>query len=191
VPRSREGVRAYFEAMRPKLAGSEAAQSMMAHLLDAEVMLPPLPRAVRPVSWAIARTLRAATIATMPRWMRRMGGLRQSRAVDALVTPVMRLSFRAVGAHPRLMLAILRFLSPGTVPIAAPVLLGVPAREPVTVTPTQARERAGLLPPAESYARFRARVDALSAARRSAGGQRPADLVGPDLPESVALLGRV
>ena len=40
VPRSREGIREYFEQMRPKLAGSEAAQSMMDHLLNAEVMLP-------------------------------------------------------------------------------------------------------------------------------------------------------
>jgi uncharacterized protein (DUF2236 family) len=191
VPRSREGVRAYFEAMRPKLAGSEAAQSMMAHLLDAAVMLPPLPRVLRPATWAISRSLRAATIATMPHWMRRMGGLHQNRLVDALVTPVMRLSFRAVARYPPAMLATLRLLSPGTVPIAAPVLLGIPAREPVTVTPAQARERAGLLPPAESYARFRERVDALRGARHSPEGERPADLVGPELPDSVAILGRV
>ena len=50
VPRSREGIRAYFEEMRPKLAGSEAAQSMMDHLLNAEVMLPPMPRVAAPAA---------------------------------------------------------------------------------------------------------------------------------------------
>ena len=36
VPRTREGVQEYFEYMRPRLAGSEAAQRMMDHLLRAE-----------------------------------------------------------------------------------------------------------------------------------------------------------
>lgn len=49
---------------------------MMAHLLNAEVMLPPVPAMLRPGAWVVARVLRAATIATMPRWMRRMAGLR-------------------------------------------------------------------------------------------------------------------
>ena len=62
--------------MRPRLAGSEAAQSMMDHLLNAEVMFPPLPRVLRPAQ-VVNRVLRAATIATMPRWMRQLAGLRQ------------------------------------------------------------------------------------------------------------------
>ena len=44
VPFTRDGVRAYFEQMRPTLAGSEIAQKAMAHLLDAGVMLPEYPR---------------------------------------------------------------------------------------------------------------------------------------------------
>ena len=39
--------------MRPKLAGSEAAQSMMEHLLNAEVMLPPMPRSSAPGAWVV------------------------------------------------------------------------------------------------------------------------------------------
>ena len=35
VPRTREGIRAYFEAMRPKLAGSEAAQRVQRSLKEA------------------------------------------------------------------------------------------------------------------------------------------------------------
>jgi uncharacterized protein (DUF2236 family) len=66
VPRSREGIQAYFAEMRPKLVGSAAAQSAMDHLLHAEIMLPPLPLVLRPAGWIIARFLRVATIATMP-----------------------------------------------------------------------------------------------------------------------------
>jgi len=62
----------------------------MDHLLHAEIMLPPVPRPLRPVSTLVARVLRVATIATMPQWMREMAGLRQPRVLDALVAPVMR-----------------------------------------------------------------------------------------------------
>ncbi len=179
VPRSREGIRAYFEYMRPRLAGSEAAQKMMDHLLDAKVMLPPVPLVLRPLNWTINQALRAATIATMPQWMRKLGGLRQPRAVDAAIRPVMRLAFRVGRTSPRLQLAVLRLLSPSTVPVAAPVLLDVPPRRPETVTPAQARERHGVLAPVQEYARFRALVDARS------------EQVGPEREDSVALLGPV
>jgi uncharacterized protein (DUF2236 family) len=155
VPRSREGIRDYFEYMRPRLAGSEAAQAMMDHLLNAEVMLPPLPRALRPATWVVNQALRRATIATMPPWMRKLAGLSQSRAVDATITPVMRISFRILNASPRLQLLLLPLLSPSTVPVAAPALLGIAPQRPETLTPAQARDRYGVLPPTEEYARFR------------------------------------
>ena len=40
VPRTREGVHAYFDSMRPQLIGSDIAREAMNHLLRAEVMLP-------------------------------------------------------------------------------------------------------------------------------------------------------
>jgi hypothetical protein len=120
----------------------------------------------------------------MPHWMRKMAGIRQSRVTDTLVTPVMKIALRVGSANPRIMLATLKLLSPGTVPIAAPVLLGIPPTNPVTMTPAQARERYGLLPPSEEYARFRAHVDSLTAAKR-------AQSVGPQIDESVAILGAV
>ncbi|HEV3053726.1 MAG TPA: oxygenase MpaB family protein [Solirubrobacteraceae bacterium] len=184
VPRSREGIRAYFESMRPKLAGSEAAQRAMDHLLNAKVMMPPVPWPARPLNWVVNEVHRRATIATMPRWMRKMAGIHQSRATDVLVTPVMRIALKLGASNPRLMLATLELLSPGTVPIAAPVLLGIPPRNPVTLTPAQARERYGVLPPREEYARFRAHVDSLTAAKRAV-------VVGPQIDESVEILGAV
>jgi hypothetical protein len=143
------------------------------------VMLPPAPRALRPLTWAINKALRAATIATMPQWMRKMGGLRQSRVIDALITPVMRISFRVAALSPELGVVGLRVLSPSTVSAAGPALLGIPPRRPETVTPTQARERHGVLPPTEEYARFRQLVVARKA---------PA---GPEIEESIAVLGPV
>jgi uncharacterized protein (DUF2236 family) len=194
VPRSREGIREYFAYMRPRLAGSEAAQSMMDHLLDAEVMMPPVPSALRPATWVINQLLRRATIATMPQWMRTMGGLRQGRVTDALITPLMRLNFRVVNANPRLLLMILRVISPGTAPVAAPVLLGIAPEQAETLTPAEARARYGVLPPAESYAHFRERIEALTAAKHEAGAPapaRPAELVGPEIDDSLAILGPV
>jgi uncharacterized protein (DUF2236 family) len=184
VPRTREGVQEYFAYMRPRLAGSEAAQSMMDHLLNAKVMMPPVPLPLRPLNWVVNEVHRRATIATMPHWMRKMAGLRQSRVTDTLVTPVMKLAFGVGAANPRLMLAVLNLLSPGTVPVAAPVLLGIPPEQPETLTPAQARERYGILPPTEEYARFRAQIDSLAAGKR-------AREVGPQIEESVAILGAV
>lgn len=174
VPRTREGIRAYFEEMRPKLAGSEAAQSMMDHLLNSRVMLPPVPLVLRPAALIVNQVMRWATIATMPRWMRKMGGLRQSRLIDAAIVPVMRLNFRVARLSARLQLAALALLSPSTVPVAAPVLLGVPPRTPETLTPAEARERYGVLPPTEEYARFREMIAAKMAVKTNgeAGGER-------------------
>jgi uncharacterized protein (DUF2236 family) len=158
VPRSREGVRRYFEEMRPSLAGSELARKTMAHLLTATVLLPqPAPLAFRPAAWAVSRTLRTATIATMPRWMREMAGLRQSRLEDALIVPVMKAAFGVAALNAHLALQLLHRLSPSTVPVAAPVLFGLAPVNPETTTPTLARERLGLRTPAEAHLEFRAR----------------------------------
>jgi uncharacterized protein (DUF2236 family) len=178
VPRTRAGIQEYFEYMRPRLAGSEVAQEMMDHLLNAEVMLPPLPRWMRPGTWVTAKALRIATIATMPRWMRKLGGLRQSRLLDALIVPVMRISFRVLDASPRLQLRVLPLLSPSTVEVVAPVLLGIPPERAETLTPAEARERYGVLPPAAEYARFRDHVAAKKDARAATADQFE-EILGP------------
>ncbi len=84
-----------------------------------------------------------------------------------------------VDLRPELGLVGLRVLSPSTVSAAGPALLGIPPRRPETVTPAQARERHGVLPPTEAYARFRQLVVARKAP------------VGPEIEESIAVLGPV
>lgn len=158
VPRTRDGIREYFAAMRPKLAGSEAAQATMDHLLTADIMMPPSPAIFRPARWTINKVLRAATIATMPQWMRKMGGLRQPVWVDVLVTPLMKISFRLAhlsGARGELV--GLKLLSPGTVPVVAPILLGIAPTNPEVVSPTEARSRYGYDRPSEAHLELRAR----------------------------------
>jgi uncharacterized protein (DUF2236 family) len=157
VPRSRDGIRAYFERMRPHLVGSDVARSTMDHLLHAEVMLPPHPVVLRPFSYVVSRVLRAGTLATMPRWMREMAGLRQSRVVDAAVAPVLKTAFWLVARNARLQLLLLRVLSPSTVAVVAPALLGVPPRTAEVIAPAEARRRYGYAPPASAHLEWRAR----------------------------------
>jgi uncharacterized protein (DUF2236 family) len=157
VPRSRDGVRRYFDRVRPQLAGSEIAVAAMTHLLDAKVMLPPMPRATRPVARLAAEVLRAGTIATMPRWMRQMSGIDQPRLVDVLVRPVLWTAFHLLKLSPRVQVALLGVLSPSTVPIAAPILLGIPPVHPEVLTPAEARDRYGFDRPAEAHCDLRAR----------------------------------
>ncbi|MER5890124.1 oxygenase MpaB family protein [Streptomyces sp. NPDC001941] len=157
VPRTREGVRAYFARMRPHLSASPIARQAMRHLLRTELVLPPMPFWMRPGALVAARAIRAATLATMPRWMREMAGLRQSRLVDALIVPVMKAGFALAHLSPQVELALLERLSPSTASVIAPVRLGVPPRTKEVLTPAQARARYGYAKPAEAHLEFRAR----------------------------------
>ncbi|MCW2928931.1 MAG: hypothetical protein JWM86_2899, partial [Thermoleophilia bacterium] len=97
------------------------------------------------------------TVSTYPRHIRQLFGLRQSRVTDALVRWPLRWANGHLYRHPRHAVALLRFLSPSTVPIVAPVLLGIPAERDETVTPREAQRRAGVDVPAEAHPEFRAR----------------------------------
>ena len=160
VPRTRDGIREYFERMRPQLNGSDVARDTMDHLLHADVMLPPMPWYFRPGAWVVSRVLRAGTLATMPRWMREMSGLRQPAVVDAAVRPVLRIAFWTAHLSRRLELLALRVLSPATVPVVAPILLGVAPQRAEVVPPAEARARYGYARPAEAHLEWRAKQHA-------------------------------
>jgi uncharacterized protein (DUF2236 family) len=183
VPRTREGIREYFEYMRPQLVGSDVAKATMNHLLKAEVMLPPLPLVFKPGAVIIAWALRKATLATMPRWMRELGGLKQTRAMDALVRPTARVIYFFAHLSRRAELMALSFLSPSTVPVVAPVLLKVPAEKAEILTPTEARARYGYDKPAEAHLELRAKQ-----AARALAGSVPSD---DGIRESEPILGSI
>ena len=160
VPRSREAVREYFERMRPRLAASEATQAAMRHLMAAEVIFPPLPAVLKPGAWVLAKLLRLAVIATLPRWQRELAHLYQPRIVDTIIRPLMRVGFR-LSTHPRLNVFVLGLISPATVPIAAPALLGIKPLREETFTPAQAFERHGVPTPSELYEQLKADQSAI------------------------------
>ncbi|MFV8167516.1 oxygenase MpaB family protein [Mycobacterium sp. 134] len=151
VPRTREGIRAYFESFRPDLVGSEVAQRMMDYLVDLGYHILPerMPRWLRK---AINVPMRAAIIATMPRWMRLLGGIPQRRFADVAARAVVRPALRLIAANPRLELAILDLTTPHTTAIVGPTLLGVPAKNTVTYTPAEARAKWDRTTPFEQYA---------------------------------------
>lgn len=184
IPRTREELRAYYERMRPELLGSEIAQKAMHHLLDASVMLPAMPKVFAPANWVVGRVLRAATIGTMPRWMREMGGLKQSRAVDLAVIPVMRIAFALANLNKRVKLELLGFLSPMTKPVVAPIFYAVEPTNPVTRTPAEARALYGYDKPAQAHLELRAR----QAAKVFGEGIAPSD---EGIVESEPILGSI
>jgi hypothetical protein len=60
--------------------------------------------------------------------------------------------------------------------------MNVPPRKNETLTRAEARERYGILRPVDEYARFRRLVE-------SKKGERDMKLVGPELSDSIELLG--
>jgi uncharacterized protein (DUF2236 family) len=135
VPASRDEVRQYFDSVRSRLCTSEHADRAMHYLLCT-----PRDRGVR--LWAGSRLLAPAAIATLPKWMRRMGNFRQPAAVDAAVTPIARAWVKALSTNNfRPMVAVARHIAPETADVLAQHLTaGSPAHRQ-TITPAQARER--------------------------------------------------
>lgn len=183
VPRNRAELHAYYERMRPVMSGSPIAQRAMKHLMDVDQLVQ-VPRVLRPGQWVVGRFFRAGVIATLPRWMREMGDLRQPRAVDLAVLPVLKATFALLTLSKRLQLRILALLSPSTVPVVAPVFLGVPPVNREVLTPAQARERYGYDRPAEAHLAWRARQHEKVFGR----GEAPSDA---GLIESESVLGRL
>lgn len=157
VPRTRDGVRQYFEQMRPRLAASEAAQEVMDHLLNADVMFPPMPKALFLGTWLANKALRLATLATMPDWQRNLANLPLSNPSSVLVRGLGRLLFRgfALLASKKLQLKLLSWISPATAPVVRHVLLDTPVQKNVVLTPVEAFRRLETPMPIEQYQRIR------------------------------------
>jgi hypothetical protein len=92
--------------------------------------------------------------------MREMSGLQQGRGVDTLVTIVLRTAFWLAHRSRRVELRLLERLSPGTVPVVAPILLRIPPLRREVITPAEARRRYGYDKPAEAHRAWRARQHA-------------------------------
>jgi uncharacterized protein (DUF2236 family) len=133
VPTSREQVREYFAEVRPTLCTSERANEGMHYLLRT-------PHNAR--LWAMSRLMAPATIATLPRWMRQLGGFDQPAALDRAVLPLARAAMRAAQS-PRVKLAVLARTLPETRRMLRNHVYGGAPENPETITPAQARTRYG------------------------------------------------
>lgn len=151
IPATRAEVRAYFESWRPHLAASEAAQYNVDFILDGmRTIFTTLPGALRAVS---APVIRAGVIATYPRWMRPMMGVRQSRLVDRGVTSLLRIAMARLARNPEGQARFLHAISPHGGPVLSPHLRGEPALSARVWTAAEAREAFGdPRPPLVQYA---------------------------------------
>lgn len=154
VPRSRDEVRDYFARMRPRLAASEATQYAMQHLMSAEAFLTDLPALLTPLKWPANFLLRAAVIRMLPRWQRNLSNTHQNAAIDWAIRPILRVGMATL-SRPKLAMLALQFLSPSTVSLAGPALLGIPPVTAQTVLPAEAFARHGVSTPKELYEGFK------------------------------------
>lgn len=177
VPRNRAEMRAYYARMRPHLCATETTQKTVDHLLDAsKFLLANGPWFMKPFRPLIAAAFRRATIATLPRYLRELGGIRQSRLTDSLMTLAMKAADTVVPSGARTQLGILRIISPNTVPVVGPAILGLPPKNPVTVSAEQAWENAGRPMPRQQYDDYVAKRPA-KAGDRAAKDQGEAKLL--------------
>lgn len=136
VPGSREQVREYFAAVRPNLCTSERANEGMHYLLRT-------PRAGGKARlWAFSRLIAPATIASLPKWMRRLGGFDQPAVVDRAIRPAVRAGVLAARS-PKAKLAVLVGTLPETHRVLRQHLRGGQPDRAETVTPARARELYG------------------------------------------------
>ncbi|MGH3862383.1 oxygenase MpaB family protein [Actinokineospora sp.] len=136
VPRSREQVRDYFAEVRPRLCTSERANEAMHYLLRTPY------RRGRGSLWAMSRIIAPATIASLPRWMRRLGAFDQPAAVDLAAIPATRLAMRAMNRS-KAPLVVLKKILPMTHEVFDQNHTGPPPVNAETITPARARELYG------------------------------------------------
>jgi uncharacterized protein (DUF2236 family) len=113
VPRTRGEVQKYLDDWREKLSASEAAIRNVDVILDGfENIEPDLPKWLQKLGRPL---LRKSIIATYPRWMRPMLGVKQSRVMDTLAIAAWKPIYKRPGREPQAVpLAHCPYLPPGT-----------------------------------------------------------------------------
>ncbi len=133
VPDGRAAVRDYFASMRPRLAISEPARAIVESLLR-----PPVPWQLAPFA-PLFPVLATATVATVPRHMRQLGGFDHPALLDAAARPLARVTLGALTVP--VLERVTAALAPEAYAIGREALAGrAPLRDTV-VSPAEARER--------------------------------------------------
>ena len=151
VPRTRGEVQKYFDDWRDRLASSEAAMYNIDFILDGmRTVFTALPT---PMRLAFGPFVRAGVVATYPRWMRSMMGVRQSRVTDALVTAAIRPAMSALAKSPRAQVWFLNRIAPRGGPVLEGYVRGMSPESPSVYKPAEARRKFGdPRSPLEQYA---------------------------------------
>ena len=151
VPTSRGEVQKYFDDWRDRLAASEQAVYNIDFILDGmRTIFTALPA---PMRAALGPVIRAGVIATYPRWMRPLMGVRQSRLVDSLVTALIRPGMATLARSPRAQMWFLERVAPRGGPVLTGYIRGVPAESSSVYSPESARAKFGdPRPPLQQYA---------------------------------------
>ncbi|MFE0106875.1 oxygenase MpaB family protein [Streptomyces sp. NPDC059009] len=136
VPRSRADVRDYYADVRRRLCMTEHARALIHYFLRSDRSL------AGTKLWLGSRFMAPAVIATIPRWMRVLGGFDQPRALDRAIAAPARALTRAA-ARPTALLAAVDRLAPAVRPVMEQKLYGEPPIDPVTLTPAEARQKWG------------------------------------------------
>ncbi|WP_265443779.1 oxygenase MpaB family protein [Flexivirga meconopsidis] len=158
VPRDREAVRAYFDAWRPRLAGSEDAQDMIDFILHLDVALPPdLEKWKRASLMPVIRILSKAVVSTYPKHMRALGDVHQSALMDAAVLAPTKLIHLVLAKSLNARMLLMGMLAPDAMETGAPAVLGLPAKNPITMTPREAQAKYGYDIPAQAHLAMRAK----------------------------------
>lgn len=180
VPRTRGEVQMYFDEWRDKLAASEAAVHNVEFILDGmRTIFTALPA---PLRIALRPVIRAGVIATYPRWMRPLMGVRQSRLTDTAVAALIRPGMSALSRSPRAQLWFLERVAPRGGPVLGGYIRGIPAETSSVYSPDQARKKFGdPRTPLEQYADQLADrgIDATLAPYRHNHHEAPLEFVAP------------
>lgn len=136
VPRSRDEVRQYYAAVRPRLCVSEKARTLIHYFLHSDR------RIAGNSLWLGSHLMAAATISTIPKWMRELGGFDQPGVMDALVPPLGKIAVR-LGSHPVVARQVLKAMAPSALPVMEQVLRKEIPRHDEVLTPAEARQRFG------------------------------------------------
>ncbi|WP_280264960.1 oxygenase MpaB family protein [Nocardia wallacei] len=135
VPRSREEVRAYFDRVRPRLCSSERAEEGMHHLLWTS------PRNGAGLSYALgSRLLSLASVATLPKWMRRLGDFDRPGIVDlGIKLPAKTLVWMFTRFDKLGLIKAAPYIAPMAGQILEQHVKMEPPTKPETITPAEAR----------------------------------------------------
>jgi uncharacterized protein (DUF2236 family) len=136
VPRSREEVRAYYARMRPRLCLGDSARTLIHYFLHSR-------RSIAGTGlWLGSHLMAASTLATIPRWMRRLAGIDQPAGMDMAIVLPTRAAVR-IARQPAVAHATLRALAPSALPVMEQVLRRERPRREEVLTPEQARRLYG------------------------------------------------